>query len=484
MLAEITGGQYFKKSELAIAVAKALRNYNRHLDVGMALDAIAELDYWLQTESGRIINRCRWIYKTFKDWWRDWLPVWTEYKVRQVLETLRELGIFKFEQHRLYEKHFDRSSWWSLDYERLKSFAGLDHVEAIACSHVEAIAVHTHTDTTINFNKSDLPPNPQGGEVAVELGKSQEEEEEEEEAVLVQPACCQSQPEIISDGQDLKSGKDSALENLPRNKNYRRKDKEVLAIGDANQIEEFQQQLYSWYVEVGIDARWIDFRIKQACDRVKAGEFCLEWQEFKQGLPLGISEKEEWEYKRGIPYPLFVEYLMRETKNEKISTVEAISAVGRSLSNKAIAGAQWAAYKRFVEFSKEESDRLRAQGVEGDTMPCALKPLAQTSVEDTAIALQAISSPATAVIEGFAEVEEASPTVRARRYGLMMTGALVSKSVEAINELLKNNPDSRKEIFEELLSLSDRPQAQTWASDNLANWNLKVVDGRVAECFK
>jgi hypothetical protein len=155
-LKDLTNGEYWKKSPLAVAIAKALHQHNKNVDIQLALDAISELDHWLQTESGKVFEGIRWIFKTFKDWWHDWLPTATEYKVRQTLEVLRELGIFRFEQHQLHQKRFDRCSWWSIDYEKLKSFASLDHLDEIAYSHLDAIANHTHTDTTVQIPLSTL----------------------------------------------------------------------------------------------------------------------------------------------------------------------------------------------------------------------------------------------------------------------------------------------------------------------------------------
>jgi hypothetical protein len=81
----------------------------------------------------------------------------------------------RVEQHQLHQKRFDRCIWWSIDYERLKSFASLDHVEVRTSDHLDAIAVHTQTDTTVQiplstlsneeqrefFNESEVKSNPE-----------------------------------------------------------------------------------------------------------------------------------------------------------------------------------------------------------------------------------------------------------------------------------------------------------------------------------
>ena len=33
------------------------------------------------------------------------------------------------------------------------------------------------------------------------------------------------------------------------------------------------------------------------------------WDDFAAGLPIGTTDKPEWEVEPGVPYPMFIEYL-------------------------------------------------------------------------------------------------------------------------------------------------------------------------------
>lgn len=78
---------------------------------------LQQIHYWLQKGCGKVIDNCRYIYNSYKQWLEQvpWLSQW---KLRQVFYKLRERGLVKFIQPSDHGR--DRTGYYSIDYEKLE----------------------------------------------------------------------------------------------------------------------------------------------------------------------------------------------------------------------------------------------------------------------------------------------------------------------------------------------------------------------------
>ena len=132
-------------------------------ELGSAEAAIIlqQIHYWLQKGCGKVIDNCRYIYNTYKQWLEQvpWLSQW---KLRQVFYKLRERGLVKFIQPADHGR--DRTGYYSIDYEKLESLIG-SHVRSATNANVENQQMQmrlftNHIDPEITAEKTakKIPP--------------------------------------------------------------------------------------------------------------------------------------------------------------------------------------------------------------------------------------------------------------------------------------------------------------------------------------
>jgi hypothetical protein len=87
---------------------------------------IQQLHYWLQKSKNEIDGRV-WMYNTYKDWLEQF-PFWSLSTIRRTLTALETSGIVITANYN--KTQFDKTKWYSLDYQRLEAeYAGKENEE-------------------------------------------------------------------------------------------------------------------------------------------------------------------------------------------------------------------------------------------------------------------------------------------------------------------------------------------------------------------
>ena len=87
---------------------------------------IQRLHFWLNTESGKLINDRRWIFNTYKKW-QEQMPWWSLNKVIRIINALEDLGVIVSKQPEMNKGNVIK--YYTIDYERLDQY--LDGIEVI-----------------------------------------------------------------------------------------------------------------------------------------------------------------------------------------------------------------------------------------------------------------------------------------------------------------------------------------------------------------
>jgi hypothetical protein len=77
---------------------------------------LQQLHYWINKNPKEIDGR-KWIYNTYDDW-KEQFPFWSISTIRRIITTLENLGIILTGNYN--QRKFDKTKWYSLDYERLE----------------------------------------------------------------------------------------------------------------------------------------------------------------------------------------------------------------------------------------------------------------------------------------------------------------------------------------------------------------------------
>ena len=128
------------------------------------------------------------------------------------------------------------------------------------------------------------------------------------------------------------------------------------------------------------------------------------WDDFAAGLPIGTSDKPEWEVEPGVPYPQFFEYLTEKIikGNNTQTNEQARNEVFRILDKPRQAKAFWGQFKRSVVNISEQVERDRALGVSNPNTPVWTRERIEPSIEEAAEAgqkIMAVNGATQAVIE-------------------------------------------------------------------------------------
>ncbi|WP_144876442.1 hypothetical protein, partial [Hyella patelloides] len=112
------------------------------------------------------------------------------------------------------------------------------------------------------------------------------------------------------------------------------------------------------------------------------------WDDFAAGLPIGTSDKPEWEVEPGVPYPQFFEYLTEKIikGNNTQTNEQARNEVFRILDKPRQAKAFWGQFKRSVVNISEQVERDRALGVSNPNTPVWTRERIEPSIEEAAAA--------------------------------------------------------------------------------------------------
>ncbi len=97
--------------------------------------------------------------------------------------------------------------------------------------------------------------------------------------------------------------------------------------------------------------------------QIDLGHSHIYFEEWKAGLPIGTSERQEWEAAPSKPYPKFVEYLAEKLKDKHDSREMALNRVGKILKDKLQAGLFWRDFKRVIEGLRQDAEKAARQGL-------------------------------------------------------------------------------------------------------------------------
>jgi hypothetical protein len=136
--------------------------------------------------------------------------------------------------------------------------------------------------------------------------------------------------------------------------------------------------------DVRSPAAWASRIVKS----VNAGDPCEYLNEYRQGVPVGSFEKQEWEIAPGRPYDRFVSYLKRKFKANHLTDEQAVKAAFEALRDSNQAQALWLGFKGYIANLKENWDNQQALGVSSAYLPAELLPEREVSLEEAAVAMQ------------------------------------------------------------------------------------------------
>ena len=97
--------------------------------------------------------------------------------------------------------------------------------------------------------------------------------------------------------------------------------------------------------------------------QIDLGNSHIYFEEWKAGIPIGTSERQEWEAAPSKPYPKFVEYLAEKLKKKEDSRETALLKVGKILKDKLQAGIFWRDFKRVIEGLRQDYEKAVANGL-------------------------------------------------------------------------------------------------------------------------
>ena len=112
------------------------------------------------------------------------------------------------------------------------------------------------------------------------------------------------------------------------------------------------------------------------------------WDDFVAGLPIGWTDKPEWEIQPGVPYPMFVEYLTEKIKRGDNTTSEeqTRNEVFRILNQPRQAKAFWGQFKRSVVNVARRGESDLALGVGNPNTPVWTRERIEPTIEEAAVA--------------------------------------------------------------------------------------------------
>jgi hypothetical protein len=125
---------------------------------------------------------------------------------------------------------------------------------------------------------------------------------------------------------------------------------------------------------------------------INAGGLCEYLFEYRQGEPLGMCEKQEWEIAPGQVYPRFLGFLRARLKTTQMSPQQSITAAHRALRNKGEASELWESFKRTVVNFADQWERDKAMGLSGAYVPPELLVEAEVTIDKAAKAMQLLES--------------------------------------------------------------------------------------------
>ena len=214
--------------------------------------------------------------------------------------------------------------------------------------------------------------------------------------------------------------------------------------------------------------------------QLKRGEEHTYWDDFKAGLPIGTSTKPEWEIEPGVPYPMFVEYLIEKIKrgDNTQTNEQARNEAFRILNQPQQTTSFWGQFKRSVVNVSEQIERDRTLGVSNPNTPVWTKERVEPSIEEAAAAgdkIMAVNGTAEAAIiaaktpqlESLSEPSTTDPWIEESKPQLSMREMLAELKVPGF---CKQMPQVSKE------EVAKEKREQTKPKTNIAQMSVAEIN--------
>ena len=402
---------------------------------------VQQLYYWLGQGYGEVIDGVRWIYKSIKEWIEEVFPTYTSYQLGKIMKQLSDRGIIRREK--LFTKHQIKKGdrfWWqpknqtyyySLNTEKIQELANnyktpetpetsvfsktkilrdleIEHTKDFDC------AKHNTDITSIENNSINQshPHLPCVGKVEKE--DSQKRNFSNPEVLQdkeINPFSSAFNEQDTNDGQiEEKINQNNCTDEVsvqepvqveaavpkpklktPKGTKPNRKRRNDAPWKDEGQFKRFYRALIQ-ALPIVANARSPQGLAQTIIRQLRAGIPHSYWDDFAAGLPIGTSDKPEWEVEPGVPYPQFIEYLTEKIirGNNTQTNEQARNEVFRILEKPRQAKAFWGQFKRSVVNISEQVERDRALGVNNPNTPVWTRERIEPSIEEAAAAGQKI----------------------------------------------------------------------------------------------
>lgn len=410
-----------------------------------------QLHYWSLSEYGVVIDGTRWIYKPLREWLSEVFTFLTEWKLRKAIASLLEKGLIQ--RKKLYVKHHEikhdnpywnpknQTYYYSVNYDELQKM--IDEVENkenarstenVRIENSSELSSEEFQDTKFcdysqditditsieNISKDNSHPH------LPSVSESKKASHQEKELYFSNRSLLKTVEinsvnrkvieQNINDGrveekinQNNSTGKNAAqvevekpkLKKTPKGTKPKRKGQAPWK--DEGQFKRFYRALIQ-ALPIVANARSPQGLAQTIIRQLRSGIPHSYWDDFAAGLPIGTSEKPEWEVEPGVPYPQFFEYLTEKIikGNNTQTNEQARNEVFRILDKPRQAKAFWGQFKRSVINVAEQVERDRALGVSNPNTPVWTRERIEPSIEEAERAgkkIMAVNGATQAVIE-------------------------------------------------------------------------------------
>lgn len=415
---------------------------------------VQQLYYWTEQGYGEVIDGVRWIYKSIDEWIREVFPTLTPWKLGKMMKQLDDRGIIRREK--LFTKHQIQNGdrfWWqpknqtyyySVNYDKLQELA--DNLQSPETAET-SVSIKTQIlsneeikdtkdfdyarnntkNTSIENNSIDKShPHLPCVSDAKEKEDSQEKNFSNPEVLQNKEINSFDSAEIYQDTNDgkveHKINQNNCTDKLdvqepvqvepavpkpkpktPKGTKPNRKRRNEAPWETEGQFKRFYRALIQ-ALPIVANARSAPGLAQVIIKQLRSGIPHTYWDDFAAGLPIGTSDKPEWEVEPGVPYPQFFEYLTEKIikGNNTQTNEQARNEVFRILDKPRQAKAFWGQFKRSVVNISEQVERDRALGVSNPNTPVWTRERIEPSIEEAERAgkkIMAVNGATQAVIE-------------------------------------------------------------------------------------
>ncbi len=430
---------------------------------------LQQFHYWLSKKYGKVIDGLRWIYKSIKELKIDAFPILSISQLRRSIASLVEKG-FLIREH-LFHKHHghnlhvkNRTYYYRLDYQKiLESLSALSFVKndktdlSNSSKPFCQIRQNNTKNTSIENNQKNSPPTP---------SQKWSESEIDLKDPWLDPEPPKGKPPTKEQEINLSSGtnafnpKTKVPRDVVHNKLYKQQTTKVEQHKPPWRSPEEFNAFYRALVAalpVVANSHSPHGLAKVIIKDLAAGKPHTYWDDWKNGLAIGTSDKPEWEASPGIPYPMFVEYLAEKCKQPHDSPEKAQEAAWSILNRPKEIKGFWGQFKRSVMNVSQKVVEDIKLGVKNPSTPVWMRERVEPTIEEALSAgenIKAIEQKIDVKQVDLLSATKVMPEAEKGSNKPSITNHINQMSIEEINNLLQN-PTMRKH-FAPQITRSDR----------------------------